>query len=381
MNRKYSLNPKEFDIGGTEKYYSDMAAKGWKLTHRGPFFSKFERAVPEAVRYRIEVVSPKLLVDGKLPEEQVAVYADCGWEYVTGNEFHHVFRAPAASDAPEFYLEPAQQAETIKALRKRYIANALSPLFYILLFTLLSFLFWNVTDGHWFAAFYKSWITDTYCTIGYILLLLGLVCNDIWGTVYLSRLYRKMKKGVPLNHESTSKHRFLKWSQSVILALGVICLCSSFFGKQVSPLPKETTEPYVLLHELGISGERTANYVRSEQESEVRHQKSLLAESWDTREFIENQQWLYQEVYVLRNPQNMDLFVESLMYGSTFAQSPEHFTQIDIPGLDQAWITEHLECIAVKNNTVAILTHPWESQDDIADALQRISQKWAQAAA
>lgn len=376
MKQKYSLHPKEFDLGGTEKYYSDMAGKGWKLVSRGSFFSRFEKAKPEAVRYRIEVVSPKLLNDGTLPEEQIALYEECGWEYVTGNGFHHIFRAPASSDAPEFYLDPAQQAETLKALRKAYIWNALSPLFYVLLFTLLSFLSWNVADGHWFASFYKSWVADTYLVIGYILLLFGLVFSDVWGTVYLSRLYHKMKKGIPLNHEPAGRYYFPRLSQWIILIVGVVCLCWDIFGGQTHPLPQETKEPYILLEEMGISEERTANYLHSDQESEVRHKKSLLAESWDIQEYQEEQQWLFQEVYLLKNPKMMDSFVESLMYNSTFAQSPEHFTEIKIPGLDQAWVTERVECIAVKNNTVAILTHIWDSPEDMADSLQKISQKW-----
>lgn len=376
MKRKYRLNPKEFDIGGTEKFYSDMGEKGWKLTCRGPIFSRFEKAKPEDMRYRIEVVSPKLLIDGKLPEEQVTVYDECGWEYVTGNGFLHIFRAPATSDAPEFYLEPAQQAETLNALRKRYIWNTLSPLLYALVFTLLSFLSWNVTDGHWFAAFYKSWIVDTYLNIGYILLLLGLVFSDAWGTIYLSRLYNKMKKGNPLDHKSAGRHYFLRLAQGVILLLGVGGVCVGLFGGQTLPMPQETKDPYVLLHEMGVPGERTAIFLHRDKESEVRHKKSVLAESWATQEFLEGQQWLYQEVYILRNTKMMDPFVESLMYMSTFAQTPDHFTEVEISGLDQAWVSENLECIAVKNNTVAIVTHIWKSSEDMTDSLQRISEKW-----
>ena len=104
MNRRYGLHPKNFAIGETEKYYTDMASKGWHLVKRGITFSRFEKAEPRQMRYRIEVVTPSLLEDGHLPEEQVAVYGDCGWEYVASRGFLHVFRAPEGSDAPEFYL-------------------------------------------------------------------------------------------------------------------------------------------------------------------------------------------------------------------------------------------------------------------------------------
>ena len=54
-------------------------------------------------------------------EEQVAVYEDCGWKYVTSSGLIHVFSSPAGSDAPEFYADPAQQALTLRALRRQYI--------------------------------------------------------------------------------------------------------------------------------------------------------------------------------------------------------------------------------------------------------------------
>ena len=44
------------------------------------------------------------------------VYEDCGWEYVISRGYLHIFRAPEGNDAPEFYLEPEQQAATLKAV-------------------------------------------------------------------------------------------------------------------------------------------------------------------------------------------------------------------------------------------------------------------------
>ena len=75
MKIRYGIHPKEFAIGETEKYYSDMAAKGWQLVKRGVTFSKFEKTEPKKMRYRVEVVAPKMLDgNGDLPAEQVAVY-------------------------------------------------------------------------------------------------------------------------------------------------------------------------------------------------------------------------------------------------------------------------------------------------------------------
>ena len=121
MNRRYRRHYDDYAIGENEKLYSDMAARGWLLEKRGSYFSRFVRGEPADMRYRIEVSAPRFLEETALPEEQVAVYEDCGWEYVTSCGLIHVFASPAGSDAPEFYADPAQQAATLKALRRNYV--------------------------------------------------------------------------------------------------------------------------------------------------------------------------------------------------------------------------------------------------------------------
>ena len=125
MKRKFTFHPKDYAIGQIEKYYSDMAAKGWHLEYRNIFTSSFLQGEPKDMKYRVEVASPKAFDSTRLPEEQVAVYEDCGWEYVDCSGFIHVFRAPEGSDAPEFYLEPEQQAATLKGLRKQRLRQIL----------------------------------------------------------------------------------------------------------------------------------------------------------------------------------------------------------------------------------------------------------------
>lgn len=376
MKDRYRLNPKEFDIGGTEKFYSDMAEKGWKLVKRGPVFSRFEQSKPEKTRYRIEVVSPKLLKDGSLPEEQIGVYEDCGWEYVTGSGFLHVFRAPQSSNAPEFYLEPQQQAVTLESLRKQYFWSLLSPLFSVILVLLISFAIWSPLQGNWSAQFYYAVVAMPFSVLSLPLLLLGMIWSDVWGAIDLNRLYRRMKKGIPMDHAPTGRHLIPRIAQWVILAAAAACFCMDLFSFRTAPLPEVSDGPYVTLQELGVSGKRVPNSLHHDEESEIEYKRSPFAQGWTTHEYVEGSQWLTQEVYVLKNPALMDRFVESLMYQSTFAHAPERFVETEIEGLDQAWVTERLECIAVKSNMVAILTHLWDTPEEMRDSLEVISQKW-----
>ena len=121
MNWRHGIHPNNYAIGETEKYYSDMSEKGWELVKCGITLSRFQKTEPKKMRYRVEVVNLKSLEDGHLPEEQIAVYEDCGWEYVISRGYLHIFRAPEGNDAPEFYLEPEQQAATLKGLRKQWM--------------------------------------------------------------------------------------------------------------------------------------------------------------------------------------------------------------------------------------------------------------------
>ena len=118
MNRKYAVHPGAYELGENEKFYSDMEAKGWRLKKRGAYLSRFERTVPSSARYRVDVFQPDAWAAKDLPEEQKAVFEDCGWEYVCPSLPLHIFRTPAGSDAPEFYDDPAQQAETLKKMKR-----------------------------------------------------------------------------------------------------------------------------------------------------------------------------------------------------------------------------------------------------------------------
>lgn len=378
MKNRLGIHPKEYALGQTEKYYADMSQKGWELVSRGATFSRFRKTEPKKMRYRVEVVAPKLLVNGSLPEEQVGVYADCGWEYVTGSGYIHVFRSPEGSDAPEFYLEPEQQAATLKCLRKDQTISLLLPLAELILAVILSSALWSFTTGHWAAQLYAAWIENTGLMLAFGLLLLRLMAGQLWGAWYLKRLCGKMKKGIALDYAPKSRGIFTRTVSGAVLLAILACLVGDYISYTPYPMPVSTEEPYVLLSELGIQGERMPNHVNGE-ESRVKYHRSFLAQCWYGQEFLHNQDkedWLYQKVYLLKDSRMASRLAEALMLNSTFSQSKEAFTPVEIPGLDEAYITEGLECIAVKGNRVAIFTHIWNTQEEMVESLKQISEKW-----
>lgn len=377
-NRKYAVHPKDFEIGETEKFYSDMAAKGWALTKRGVSLSRFEKAQPQKMRYRIEVISAKALEDVAMPEEQLAVYEDCGWEYVDGRNFIHVFRAPEGSEAPEFYMEPAQQAETLKGLKRHYMTSVLNTPMYLTAVLLMGFLVDGFANGKWLAQTYRAFVEQTAVVMIFVLLLIWTLAGSIRAAWRMQRLCKKLKKGIPLDHAPKTKRLISKIGNglAVLLLFGLIIY--GIWGYEKLPLPQESDEPYLLLSELGIEGERVTNWVNQNESSLIRN-TSWIAHHWDTGEYVDtetSEEWMYQEVYKLSNPKMMDSFVDALMKDATFGKSREDFTEIEIEGLDRAWLTHQLECIAVKDDLVAALTYPFDSEKEVKEVLQILANKW-----
>lgn len=376
MKRRYGLHPNDFDLGRTEQYYADMAAKGWSLVKRGLNFSRFEKSEPQAMRYRVEVVAPTLLEDGQLPEEQVAVYADCGWEYVSGSGYIHVFRAPAESPAPEFYLDPAQQAETLQCLCKEHLRAGFVPVLEIVLMSLLFSAISGLTTGHLAAQLFQLWVDNGFLVLGLLLALLVPLYDHVRGALSLHRLYRQMKQGAPLNHAPKKRSLFPRLFSWGLTLLAVVCIGYDFSMHRAQPLPTNAPDaPYVLLTEMGVDGTRGRNPV-SGKEASLTHQYSFAAESWHTQEFMDYTQFSYQDVYLLNPGTQPETLVHALMMNSTFAQDPALFTAVDVPGLDLAWVSSHAECIAVRGNKVAYIIISRYSPEELQAVLTDVAAKW-----
>lgn len=231
MVYRYALHPQELAVNESEHFYAKMAAKGWHHVKRGVFLSRFQRAEPREMQYRIVVVMPATSEGLPFSAEQMAVYENSGWEFITGQGFIYMFRTPHNSGASELCLAPDQQEETIK--------------------------------------------------------------------------------------------------------------------------------------------NRTSRVV---------FEQSLLSRHWNTYEVVDvtgNEVWMQQDVYHLKNSDMTARLVESLMKDGVFTDSIEDFTEVDISGLDYAWISEQLECIAVKEDYVCFVTYPEHGREELISILQAVAEKWA----
>lgn len=352
MNRvKYKFHPSEYELGENEKFYSDMEAKGWRLAGRGANLSKFTPVEPGRIRYRIEVSSPGFLAEAGLSEGQLAVFEDCGWEYVASYGFLHIFRAPEGSDAPEFYTDPAQQAQTLKkARRDLWFTLGMAIMMAIIVCLPLPF----GISTQFFREKFKRFIQMPTLYIWYGFILLWSVYQTAWSAWKINRTYTRLKKGKPLDHApkgSRTLRKLLNYSVLFVTGLCLVLFVAQLIGTRSEELPGTADGPYLLASDLGWEGAHIDFMGRS---SKVIYTPSLLADYWDTAEFIRTPEgetaWMYQDMYRLRFPGMADTLAQSLMDTAVFQAE---FVPVEVDGLDAAWATGRFEIVAVKGDLVA----------------------------
>lgn len=116
----HKLRPSDYwRIGEHECWFADMAAKGFHLKKMGLYFAHFVKGEPKKMKYRIDISIKK-----KISLEQINMYAESGWDYVTSDHFFHIFSSPVELNAPEIHTDPAEQSYTLKELDKKLAINA-----------------------------------------------------------------------------------------------------------------------------------------------------------------------------------------------------------------------------------------------------------------
>lgn len=366
MNRTYRFHPGAYELGENEKFYSDMEAKGWRLVKRGGYLSRFRRVEPSRARYRVEVYTPPFLEQSVLPEEKIAVFADCGWEYVADHGNLHIFRSPEGSDAPEFYDDPAQQAATLKkARRDMWWSMAFSAVW-----VGLALAYYMVLTGKSAsrsgAEFIKRFIQAPGVFLFYAFWLTYLLGESLRSGWKISRTYARLKKGLPMDHAPKLSRRLASKVLLALSALSLLLTVGQLFAHRAYDLPEEPDGPYILLADTGWEGTPGKLFYR---DPGVESFWSPLADCWETCEIIntpgDGQVWMYQDVYRLRFPAMANRLAWALMEDSTFARSAENFRELDVPGLDRVfWVPGGMELVAVKGDLVNYVTFLGREYED-----------------
>ena len=375
MNFRYALHPKDYAIGQIEKFYTDMAAKGWHLKKHGLWFSKFVQGQPADMKYRVELLqqSGEPFEVLTMSDEQKAVFEDCGWEYVDGQGYISVFRAPADSDTEEFYIDPAQHAETLKVLKKSLYGNLIYWPVYIAIYFLLNMM----TGKNMPAELHLLWLETPQAILGVLAVILGFAIESIHGVYHISRLYKQMKKGIPLDHSPKNIGKLSTIATFSFIVIGFMALYSPITRKGTS-VPVVSDGGYVTLAELGFeipSGNRS--WLHS---SGLGHRKSIFREYWNFSEDIEKAEketlvWLSQDVYKLKSKDKAMKTAKALMNTSTFARYEGNFKEMDFNGLEKVYYNDDLEIVVINNGYVGYFRSIFTEETRTA-LLAKLAEKW-----
>ena len=373
MSIKTTLHPKDYAIGETEKFYTEMAAKGWHLKRHGAWLSDFEQGEPMDMKYRVEVLVPKGIGIIKMPDEQKAVFEDCGWEYVDGHGYISVFRAPADSETEEFYIDPAQQADTLKSLRKQMLTDII----YFPLYIIVTLLIKMLMGENMPAQLHLIWIKAPQFLISIGVIAVAFSFDGLVGAYHINKLYKQMKNGIPLDHSPKKTMRLPAAIKYTAILLGFAVMYASTFEENI-PMPLTSDGGYVTLYDLGVDVPTgNQSWLRSIGFSKT---KSVFCDYWYVKEEVNNTDfeiltWMYQDVFQFKNENKALKTAKALMNTSTFAQAEDNFEEIEFAGLDKVYYNQDLELIVINNEYVgyfrSIFTE--ESRNTLLEVLR---DKW-----
>lgn len=383
-HKKYYFHPSTFSLIETEEFYERKAKKGLILDKRGHQLSRFRKDEPKNLSYRVEIVDDKRLEDGKIPEEQILVYEECGWSHVCGKRQIQIFSAEKDTDPPELYTNPEDQIESIKILRKSFLKEFLSMIVtYAILFAIQTAGYPKRSVGTYLRFISDGVYKVLIDTPAFGFLLFGTIALGIGyyvvGMISSQYLILKLKKGVPLRTITPFEKVIRIWKKGVVavfvsavLILGLIEGSTSVRGDS----PSSFEGPFVTLEKLH-EGEFQKEESSDAYEGKYRSRKTIFGEVIKTQEFSDRTDGylsLDQEVYLIKNQRIRDRFLESLKASLYYGIVVSDFEEVIVDGLDEVYVRNEWEILAVKGDLVLRMFYHTDKEPSRESILLKISE-------
>ena len=381
------LRPVDFwRIGEHESWFSDMAKEGLYFHTMGTHFARFIKGEPKEMEYRIEVTPKK-----EISDEQISMYEENGWDYISSFERFHVFASPKDRNAVEIHTDPAEQFFTLQTLNKKLITNSIFVLLLSLLIIGMNGALWfmdntpvlRLVEGHVIQQTIVSLIMFYY------------VYFISKGMLAILALRKKLKHGIPIDHYAPWKKNLRRSAilnvAFIMLAFGSACLpFKQLLEMDTITLPVEETEHKVVrLAEL----EQLAELKRDEYFIDGVNLPNSLSTNWsivapNQYEIDEtytsnesNEKSLYNtsissEVYELRINRLVEPLVQDLMKRYNFDDDPKVFIKEQHALLNHLYIYEeemYREVIAAKGNVVTFIRYSGNATTDVL--IEKVAEK------
>jgi hypothetical protein len=356
----HKLRPSDYwRIGEHESWFAEMAAKGLHLKKMGIHFAKFDKGELKKMRYRIDVSIKK----NKITSEQIKMYEESGWDYVTSYQFFHVFSSPEELNAPELHTDPAEQSYTLKELDKKLALNAsIVVVAMILIIGMLSSIWF--LDG-----------TPTFVMVGgtaiqqmILAIFLGYsVYQSLLASVSIRALRRNLIEGKPIDHHAPWKkhyrlHSTIAFLFTIVVGLSAIIPFVQLIKMDTKTLPEASTDlPIVRLADVEenpamVRGEPSYLSDNVDWGNRYSYDWSPLAPvQYDTDEqgVVPGEMWedksgeytpsIHTQVYQLTIPALADNLITDLIERYRYEDSIEDYIETEHPDLDLLIVHEKKE--------------------------------------
>lgn len=230
-----------WDMEAFESWLVDQSAKGLHFRRHNALFVFFAKGTPQAVRYRLEAISPL----SPTPEgEKRAQAEEMGWRYLDKMGSFSVY---ACDDpyAPELHTDPVTQSYTMDQVAKKLRQNAILVGILTLAMTLM------VVFGFGLSPFPVYDLVTSGGTLNVffmVLLDLYLAGHLISQTMRFLALRKRLRSGLPISHRRNYKAG--AWVGIAVLALTLLTfvlslssLYLSLTGREEWNITPETPSP------------------------------------------------------------------------------------------------------------------------------------------
>ena len=357
-------------VGGYE-----ACMKGWPgkvgFSRSSGFYSRFYKAEPRNLQYRMELSNPKLHDNGETQEKLISLFNERGWTHVSGKGERNVFSAPEGSEAPDVYAEPEQRKAALRILR-----NDCGSLWFLLFLAVFPLVVALIRSDSGFAGAFRqliyTWLHIYYERTAFLLLLIMLVIYYELYSIRALFICKKFKKQGYLDRAPSKWSLPYKAARALALLLCLVFLALSVAQwalNQKYEMPLDTDEPYLLLKDLGWEGERSTVFdsgPRAPLKSTARF--CSRAGTHTSASSRTAKYWMYQSIYELKNPRRRRDMLR-------FSNAPDYLQRdrywpVQAEGFDLAY-RNGMYYLAVKDNYVCQIAY-YETGSD-ADNQRRMS--------
>jgi hypothetical protein len=211
-----------WSIGRNESWFTDMASKGLYLKSIGRLFARFSKGEPAKIQYRIDVL------DKEPSHEQLELYEQCGWTFVTSFESFYVFSSPEDSGWPELHTDPVEQGLTLSSLNRKLINSLFASCLTMVLYFIIMYYAVFLDETPYLSLVQDDILPQVLASIAMIYVFY----TEIRNYLSIRNLRKSLLAGKPLNHRlNWKKSRILRGTVSILLfAAALYIMVMPFIG-------------------------------------------------------------------------------------------------------------------------------------------------------